>query len=157
MQELNSFSDILKITCIFQEETINFSDVKINLSYGHLMTNMYIKPSDFHQYLHYSSSHPKHIKNSIVYSQSLRARRLCSHEKDFWKNCNKMKSWFLKQGYPKNIISEKMKNVKAPEKGLRFVKESRSWLHAILSTLNRLGHIIKITLMAIFTGNHGFI
>ena len=43
------------------------------------------------------SSHPNHIKRSIVYSQSLRARGLHSVESDFLKHCTKKKSWFLKK------------------------------------------------------------
>ena len=98
------------------EENINFLDVNINLSKGHLMTNMYLKPTDCYQYLDYSSSHPNHIKRSIVYSQSLRARRLCSLESNFLKRCTKMKSWFLKRGYPENMTDEEMKKVKFSEK-----------------------------------------
>ena len=33
---------------------------------------------------------------TIVYSESLRARRLCSLESDFLKHCTKMKPWSLK-------------------------------------------------------------
>ena len=80
------------------------------------MTNMYVKPTDRHQYLDYSSSHPNNIKRSVVYSQSLRARRSCSLESDSLKHCTKMKSWF-KRGYPENMIDEKMKKVKFSEKG----------------------------------------
>ena len=84
MKELNSFSDHIKFTFESDKESINYLDVSINLSNGHLMTNMYVTPTDRHQYLDYSSSHPNHIKNSVVYSQSLRARRLCSLECDFF-------------------------------------------------------------------------
>ena len=50
----------------------------------------------YYIYLDCSSSHPNHIKHSIVYSASLRARRLCSLESDFLKHCTKMKPWSLK-------------------------------------------------------------
>ena len=93
------------------KENIIFLDVNINLSNGHLMANMYVKPTDCHQYLDYSSSHPNHTKRSIVYSQSLRTRRLCSHESDFLKHCTKIKLWFLKRGYPENIIGKEIKKV----------------------------------------------
>ena len=92
MKELNSFIDHIKFTSESNKENINFLYVKINLFNGHLMTNMYIKPTDCHQCLDYSSSHPNHIKRSIVYRQSLRTRRLCSLESEFLKHCTKMKS-----------------------------------------------------------------
>ena len=90
MKELNSFRDNIKFTFESGKENINFLDININLSNGHLMTNMYVKPTNCHQCLDYSSSHPNHIKRSIVYSQSLRATRLCSLESDFLKCCTKM-------------------------------------------------------------------
>ena len=89
------------------------------------MTNMYVKPTGCHQYLDYSSSHPSHTKRSIVYSQTLRARRLCSLESDFLKHRTKMKSWFLKRGYPENMIDEEMKKVKFSEKGSKKSKGSK--------------------------------
>ena len=84
MKELNSFSDHIKFTFESDKENINYLDVNINLSNGYLMANMYVTPTDRHQYLDYSSSHSNHIKRSIVYSQSLRANRLCSFESDFF-------------------------------------------------------------------------
>ena len=73
IKELNSFSDHIKFTFESNEENINYLDVNINLSNGHLMTNMYVK-TDRHQYSDYSLSHPDHVKRSIVYTQTLRAK-----------------------------------------------------------------------------------
>ena len=95
------------------------------MSNGHLMTNIYVKPTDCHQYLDYSSSHSNHIKRSIAYSQVLRARRLCSLESDILKHCTKMKSWFLKIGHSENMIDEEMKKVKFLEKGSNNPKGSK--------------------------------
>ena len=124
LKELNSFRDHIKFTFKSDEKNINYLDVNINLFSGHLMTNMYVEPTDRHHYLDYSSSQPNHIKRSIVYSQSLRARRLCSLESDFLKHCTKMKSWFLKRGYPESMIDEEMKKVRFSEKGSNNSKES---------------------------------
>ena len=145
MKELNSFRDHIKFTFESNKESINFLDVNINLSNGHLMTNMYVKPTDCHQYLDYSSSHPNHIKRSIVYSQSLRARRLRSLESDFYKHCTKMKSWFLKRGYPENMIDEEMKKMNFSEKGSKKSKGSKGVLFVVTyhPSLNCLSRIIK--------------
>ena len=121
-KELNSFSDHIKFIFKSNKENIKFLDVNINLSNVYLITNMYIKPTDCHQYLDYSSPHPNFIKCSIVYSEYLRDRRLCSLESDFLKPCPKIRSWFLKRGYPENMIDEDMKKVRGP-KGFQL------WLH----------------------------
>ena len=116
MKELNNFRHHIKFTSKSNKENIKFLDVNINLSNGHLMTNVYVKPTDPHPYLDYSSSLPNHIKRSIVYSQSLTASRLYSFESDFWKHCTKMKSWFLKKSFPETMIDEEMKKVTFSEK-----------------------------------------
>ena len=48
IKELNSFSDLIKFTFESDKENINYLDVNINLSSGHLMTNMHVKPTDSH-------------------------------------------------------------------------------------------------------------
>ena len=68
MKEIDSFSDHINFKFESNKEKINVLDV--NLLNGHLMTNMHIKSTDCYQYLDYLSSHPNHIKRSIVYGQS---------------------------------------------------------------------------------------
>ena len=64
---------------------------------GKLETDLYMKPTNCHQYLHYLSSHPEHTKRSIVYSETLCTNRLCSLEKDFNSHKLNMKEWFIKR------------------------------------------------------------
>ena len=49
-------------------------------------SNLHVKPSNGHEYLHFSSSHPNHIKGSVVFSQILHISRFCSNENDFERN-----------------------------------------------------------------------
>ena len=67
---------------------------------GRLESNVHNKPTDRHQYLHKSSSHPEHKKRSITLSQPLLVSRTCSRENDFRDHCLQMRSWFLKRKYP---------------------------------------------------------
>ena len=57
MAEFNSFSDDIKFTYEYDKETISFLDLQVVLSNGKLITSLYSKPTDCHQYLHYGSSH----------------------------------------------------------------------------------------------------
>ena len=63
-------------------------------------------------YLHCSSSHPDHIRNSIIYSQTLRLSNICTYEEDFDKHGLNMKSWFLERGYWKQMIDSQMGKIK---------------------------------------------
>ena len=112
MMEFNNFNPNVKFTYEFSEASINFLDLNVKLSDGKLQTFLYVKPTDRHQYLHFRSSHPKHTKRSIVYSQTLRVSRACSQEEDYKNYSNQMKSWFLKRSYPEHLIDTEIKKVK---------------------------------------------
>ena len=130
MSSFNSFTPNLKFTYESSKKDISFLDLKVSLSKNKLSTDLHIKPTDCHQYLHYSSGHPEHTKRSIVYSQLLRVSRICSRENDFNRHKSNMKIWFQKRGYPENIIENEMKKVNFPScikvqrkksKGIPFV------------------------------------
>jgi len=68
----------LKFTWEFSEESINFLDVTVKLQNNILHTELYSKPMSKHLFLHASSNHPSHLKNSLFFSQGLRIIRICS-------------------------------------------------------------------------------
>ena len=41
-----------------------------------VFTDLYVKHTDHHQYLHFLSAHPYHTKNSVAFSQTLQISRL---------------------------------------------------------------------------------
>ena len=111
MEDLNKFESYLKFTHEFSKESLPFLDLKVKLLEGKIKTDLYIKETDRHQYLHYSSSHPKHTKQSTVFSQALRMKRICSEEEDFKTHIGEMKSWFQKRAYPDKIIDKELDKV----------------------------------------------
>ena len=97
MEDLNKFESYLKFTQEFSKEILPFPDLKVKLLEGKIKTDLYIKETDRHQYLHYSSSHPNHTKRSIVFNQTLRMKIIFSEEEDFKTHIGEMKSWFRKE------------------------------------------------------------
>ena len=89
LEDLNKFQPNLQFT---SEENVAFLDLKVKLKQGKIETDLHVKSTDRHQYLHYTSSHPEHTKRSIVFSQSLRVGRICSQAKDFRKHTTEMRS-----------------------------------------------------------------
>ena len=86
---------------------MNFLDVKVHLNpQGVLSTGLYTKPTDAHNYLSYTSSHPPKCKDSIPYSQFLRLRRICSLNEDFTNEAREMAGHFHRTGYPKKSLQE---------------------------------------------------
>ena len=78
LKELSGFHSSIKFTFEKSKMKLNFLDVVIKIKNERLSPDFYSKPVDNHQYLHYSSCHAEHIKKSVIYSQTLRLRRICS-------------------------------------------------------------------------------
>ena len=76
LERLNNFHPHLKFTHERSREQINFLDVTARVNNGEFITNLYCKPADGHQYLHFKSCHPSHTKSSIIFSQALIMRRI---------------------------------------------------------------------------------
>ena len=54
----------------------------MKIKVARIITDLYSKPTDGHRYLHYDSCHADHIKRSIIYSQTLRLKRIYSEKND---------------------------------------------------------------------------
>ena len=78
LKDLNNFTPNLSFPHEASKNCIPFLDLKVKLIDGKLETDLCMKPTDRSQYLHYLSSHAEHRKCSIVYSQTLCVKRLCS-------------------------------------------------------------------------------
>ena len=111
LERLNSFHPDLKFTHEMSKSSVNFLDLVVKLEGNELVTDLYCKPTDCHQFLEYNSAHPIHTKRSIVYSQGLRIKRLCTKESDFEKHSKEMKNWFLKRNYPQKLIDKQLQRV----------------------------------------------
>ena len=48
-----------------------------------VVTDLYVKPTDTHQYLAANSCHPRHCKEGIFYSQALQTTRVCLSDEAF--------------------------------------------------------------------------
>ena len=86
--------------------SIPFLDVNIQLHDGKIETDLYCKPTDKHQYLLYSSSHPFHTKKSIPYSLALRLRRICSKDDSFNIRATELELYLTKRGYKNGFVKK---------------------------------------------------
>ena len=71
LRELNNFDTDFKFAYESNEKEIRFLDLKVKLNEGKISADLYIKSTDRHQYLHFTSSHPNHTKTSIVYNSDM--------------------------------------------------------------------------------------
>ena len=93
-------------------------------------------PTPMHNYLHYTSSHLKHCKNGIPYSQFLRLRRLCSEDDDFLQKCQEMSTFFESRGYPSDLLQitrERVSSVTRQEALVKRVRENDGRIPLVLT------------------------
>ena len=99
LNELNLFHSTIKFTAEWSRESVTFLDTRVIREGNRLITDLYTKPTDTHQYLHRHSCHPPHCKTSIAYSQALRIRRICSKESDYERRVGELKTYLVARGY----------------------------------------------------------
>ena len=79
---------------------------------GVLETDVFIKPTDSHQYLHYSSCHPGACKRSIPYAQAMRLRRICLKSCFFEKRAEDLVMFLTDRGYKKAYVEDQVEKVR---------------------------------------------
>ena len=101
------------ITFTYEASTaLPFLDVLTKINNDNtIYTTVNCKPTDRHSYLHYKSNHPIHLKHSIIFSQFLRYKRICSDHRDFTKCSKELTHRFFKMGYPMTIINNSGKKL----------------------------------------------
>ena len=109
---LNNIHPTIKFTSQRSTTSIPFLYVNIQLHNGKIETDPYCKPTDKHQHLLYSSSHPFHTKKSIPYSLSLRLRRICSKEDSFNIRATELELCLTKRGYKNRFVKSQIARAK---------------------------------------------
>ena len=128
MKQLEEFTDYLnenvlpgKIVVENSREKVLFLDVNIGLREGYLITEIYSKPTDLHEYLNPNSCHPQSVANNNPLGVAFRVRRNCSDriESDqiFKRKLVEYKAHLMHSGYKSNLIDRKF---------LKVVKKKRS-------------------------------
>ena len=81
-KDFNSEDPEIHVAINHSTEEVNFLHTTIRLKNNTLQTSLYKKPNHFQTYLHPTSFHLPHTFASIIFSQALRYKRICSDEKE---------------------------------------------------------------------------
>ena len=94
----------------YSASEVYFLDTKNKFKGERLISELYSKPTASFQYLHRTSYHPPHTFRSILKSQFIRIRRICSHIDDYWFHPGRFSSFFRSRGFKlisiKKIIND---------------------------------------------------
>ena len=104
LETLNCYHPTITFTAEYSRAKVNFLVVTVTKKGNQLVTDLYVKTTDTHQYLHASSCHVSHFKKSIPFSQTLRLNRICSENAFFDKRCNKLEVWLKERGYSNKLV-----------------------------------------------------
>ena len=138
IDKINKAYPTIEFTAEWSKTSINFLDVTVSLIEGVIETDLFVKPTDSHQYLQSSSCHPIHCKKGIPYSQALRLNRICSETNSFDKRCNDLERFLLERGYSSKLVQKEI---------LRARKISRNEL---LDKEKSQGNVSKLTFNATY-------
>ena len=105
----------MKKTIIYGEwsrDSVSFLDTTVKIVDGRIVTDLYVKPTDTHQYLAANSCHPRHCKEAIPYSQALRMRRICSSDEAFNKRTSDLKKHLTRRSYDETTMQQQIERAK---------------------------------------------
>ena len=125
MEYLNSIDPNIQFTFKYSRECVEFLDVLVKRDGDKLSTDLYVKETDSHQFLHFDSCHPYHTKKGIPYGQALRIRRICSDYDCFKSRVTDLKRWLVSRGYKGDLVESQI------DKARRFDRD------ALLSEVNQ--------------------
>lgn len=125
---LNNAHNTIKFTSKCSVNEIEFLDVRVINKSGVLETDVFVKPTDSHQYLHYSSCHPGACKKSIPYAQAMRLRRICSKPYFFEKRAENLVEYLIERGHQRNFVEKQIGRVRrmTREEAFRSKQQTRS-------------------------------
>ena len=104
-----TFLWFVKFTHEFSKSHISFLDVTVSLDNNNkISTDLFVKPTDTHQYLLHTSCHPSHIKKSILFSLALRIRRICSTTEKFKQRTNALLEFLCKHGHRRQYVQSQI-------------------------------------------------
>lgn len=103
---LNELNPDIKFTVDESLNRISFLDILLTKQDEVIMTDVYYKPTDTHQYLHFNSCHPRHTKRAIPYNMSRRICTIVNDESVKIQRLQELKKYPKKQSYPDKIIDD---------------------------------------------------
>ena len=104
---INSVHPTIKFDTKWSFKEINFLDTVVYKDQKcNLQTKIYRKATDRTSLLHNKSAHPSATKSSIIYSQALRIKRICSEEHVMRQQFLVLKEKLIARGYAKEVIDQ---------------------------------------------------
>ncbi len=141
---VSNYHPAIKYTFNITQDSLSFLDINCKIQDGKISTSVFYKPTDAHCYLNYESCHPDSCKDAIPKSQFLRLRRICSNDRDFKLQCDRMRSFFVKRGYPEQVLDRALNSVSRVNRSRAMEKRVRNTSDRVPLVLTYHPHNVAI-------------
>ena len=88
-------------------------------------TDLYSKPTDAHQYLHWTSCHPPHTRKNLPFSLAYRLRRICSTDHFLTKRLEELRQFLQFRKYKNKIIDLAIQKALAISRQSTFTRKNK--------------------------------
>ena len=123
----NDFHPTIKFTHEISTTSINFLDITVHKTpENKLETDLYSKPTNANLFLHYTSCHPQHTKNSLPYSLAYRLLRICSNENFLSKRLSDLKLFLLNRNFKSKTIDSAFRRIRNLSRNDTFHRKNKN-------------------------------
>ena len=160
IKKLNNRHTTIKFDLKFSKTSIEFLDTTVckNKEQNKLLTTVYCKPTDWRNFLHYTSAHPRSLIKSIPHSEALRLKKICAETSDLSKNLQVLKESFINLGFNEKFLDTEfqriseierdalltLKSKEKDQKRIPFIIAYNKTFQNIKQILNKHWHLLQI-------------
>ena len=110
---LNAMHPAIKFSAQYDSNAMPFLDILLIRHGNLLITDLYRKPTDSMNYLHFKSNHPSHTKRNIPFNVARRISTIVTNAELRELRLKELKHVFCKLQYPKLLVEEAIKRASA--------------------------------------------
>ncbi|XP_078523043.1 uncharacterized protein LOC144792069 [Lissotriton helveticus] len=126
IQELNTRNPRIQFTYDVQDSKIHFLDIEIQKTSQGISTTVYRKATDVNNALHYSSAHPRNLKNHLPTSQLMRIKRISSDGEKCEVAIKEQLKRYTDRGYPLQVLEDSELRVRSIDRESLLRKTEKS-------------------------------
>ena len=141
-QYINTIHNTIKFEMTHSQTSVNFLDTTIHFnSDGKLISSLYKKPTDICSLLHNNSFHPPTCKQSVIYSQDLRYRRVITDNEELQTKLMDLKLDLIQRGYHSYEINKQFNKIADLSQNDLLFKGQHNNTYSATPQLNVANHI----------------
>ena len=134
---LNNLHPSIKFEEYIDHTEVDYLDVTIRKKNGKIITNLFQKVTDSHQYVPFNSCHPSLTTRNIPFNLARRICTIVNEKTNIEKHMKELKKTLLTQGYPPKLIETSFNDAKSiPKHRLRQQKPTTPAIEKLLTFMS---------------------